>query len=861
MRLYFLILFVSFSLVSNPSRAGVFDRVEAAMDKGDFERAEKLVRKSLEKKELTAGVQYYLSRLYLEKENPSYQVDSAHVFIEAAISTFQNADEPTQALLKEEGIRMEILQRQYVRVAQVAFDLVLSNLSVTLLNQFIQDYKGSELVNTASDIRDSLAFDLAKAENSWQSFEQYVKTYSSSRYLKQAKDQYELLLYKDQTKDQKLDSYARFWKAYPQSPYRRDAEQQIFNKSTANGDSRSFYQYLKNYPRSELAVKAADILYTQSVAAEALDLVQIMGMHPRKDSLFRMHDINVQPLAPYYSQDKYGFMDLAGKELLPAKYPEIPKNYICGNISDVWLQVYQNDALQLISRKGDLLISGVKKARQIGGYIWIVETGRPYVYHSSGFRISDVSVDDALLLRNGWIACRHDYLWGIVSITGKVIVDFKYESIEENGPFLSLKTKEGFVLSTHDQLAKGLPKDIRKYEDFDVIGDTLIQAFEGEIEVLFDDQMQAVIPSADHQIFPAGYLWYTKSASGYQLFDDVFHPLRAFQQAKINGGWLAISENTKWDILSLANDTLSRPQVDSVKLLSDDVLFYMVEKSRRLLFQNNREVELRDESITLLESADGKSKFIVLAGSKTNRVISMWGRELFQASGSELKLLSDSVFSLTRAGKIGVIDRNGKEVIPPAYETIDNSGELIYLLKSGKIGVYDQQREVLIPAQYESRIQLLGNNYLVQKLGKAGVINRNNKVVVATEYDQILEWTDTTFWVRKSDIWSLIGLDGKILLTDILSVRQWQIRDDHELWYVILSKDGHGLWSNKNGELLPLQYNDIINIGSGELPLLFAEQYLKLANFYVVTYFDANGKPLRSDAYRPAEYEKIYCDQ
>lgn len=78
---------------------------------------------------------------------------------------------------------------------------------------------------------------------------------------------------------------------------------------------------------------------------------------------------------------------------------------------------------------------------------------------------------------------------------------------------------------------------------------------------------------------------------------------------------------------------------------------------------------------------------------------------------------------------------------------------------------------------------------------------------------------------------------------------------------VIHKENFYGVLSNKRGEIIPASYTDIINLGTAEEPLFFAEKHIEEAGIYVIIYFDQNGKILRKQAFEEDEYDKIYCDE
>ena len=55
--------------------------------------------------------------------------------------------------------------------------------------------------------------------------------------------------------------------------------------------------------------------------------------------------------------------------------------------------------------------------------------------------------------------------------------------------------------------------------------------------------------------------------------------------------------------------------------------------------------------------------------------------------------------------KIGIIDYNGKEIIPPIYDELFYCTSDIYIVVKGKkFGVLDEKRKLIVPFEYDSII-------------------------------------------------------------------------------------------------------------------------------------------------------------
>jgi hypothetical protein len=77
---------------------------------------------------------------------------------------------------------------------------------------------------------------------------------------------------------------------------------------------------------------------------------------------------------------------------------------------------------------------------------------------------------------------------------------------------------------------------------------------------------------------------------------------------------------------------------------------------------------------------------------------------------------------------------------------------------------------------------------------------------------------------------------------------------------IVHQENAYGVISSRYGRVVPSTFSDIINIGSDEEPLYFAEKNIEEAGIYVVIYYDKQGKLLRRQVFEKEEYDEIYCE-
>lgn len=100
---------------------------------------------------------------------------------------------------------------------------------------------------------------------------------------------------------------------------------------------------------------------------------------------------------------------------------------------------------------------------------------------------------------------------------------------------------------------------------------------------------------------------------------------------------------------------------------------------------------------------------------------------------------SNGYASVTKNRLVGVINTEGKEIIPPSYDHISSfmKDGKAFTRKNGLVGVIDNTGKVIIENKYEYISHFKGDNAVVRKDGLCGVINKNGKIIVDMKYQKL----------------------------------------------------------------------------------------------------------------------------
>lgn len=108
----------------------------------------------------------------------------------------------------------------------------------------------------------------------------------------------------------------------------------------------------------------------------------------------------------------------------------------------------------------------------------------------------------------------------------------------------------------------------------------------------------------------------------------------------------------------------------------------------------------------------------------------------------------NQLFSIQKSSKQGVVNIQGKQVIPVEYDSILFSAETINAVKDGQVEIFNKEGKKQENTKYVSRIQTQNENYIItiDEQGKYGVINKNDDILIKNNY-QYIEYAFSKYFI------------------------------------------------------------------------------------------------------------------
>ncbi len=845
-----------------------------AIEKGDYVDAEEHLQKSLESDPVNPGARYIYSLLYVDVNFPRYSIDSAYFFILDAIIDFDKAEEKILKELSKNEIQRQHLIQQKVSIEDLAFQRADAANTIEDYEFFMENFETAEQVPTSIAKRDMLVFENVRKENTWQAYQGFIKNYPKAEQVAEAQEAYETLLYQDLTKDGKLKSLESFLRDNPDSPYRRESERRILEIRTTLNRPEEFLSFLRDYPESSWNDEVRGRLFHVDKDHFGLSFFdQYAKRRSLRDSLKRVVELSDVYLLPFYEREKYGFMSGGGEIVLPARFEYIKEDYLCAQIFSDLLEVREDGKLKLIDYQGTPAYEGgFDVATDLtAGFVKMRKNGRFGVWHKGGHEVLPAHFEDIQLLGSNILKVKTRGKWAIYSAYGKELMDPLFNDIYLINDYWIFE-KDGFLAVTNLEALTPLKDGGKtqldfKYDEVELVKGEYLLCYAEDNESLIDPNLDIVINSSDHTIIPLKKDWLVKRENGYSYYHEENGSFLedSFNDISYSKGWFAFERDSTWTLLSEKFGFEPKFGQDSVRVLNDFMAFFKKGDTARLAFHPNRLVDLDpEEHIELMgiPSENDSSQYLAISGKETTRIYSENGIFQFGSKYDQVDYISEGYFSFEYRKRKGILNTNGRIVLKAEYDGIGQvEDSLAPILQKGKFGLFDLRNDLVIKPAFRKKLTRYGDYLVGLKDDGYGLLDLEGEELTEFNFASIEKWNDEVALVKKEGSWALYEINTEEYILEEIQRIDYLKDDPEEKIAYLLTNEGFGVFSNTRGEILSPSFNDIINLGTVENPLYFAEKHVPEADFYVVVYTDSDGNTIRSDAFRENEYDLIVCDQ
>ena len=840
----------------SPSRQAV-----NRMQKGKWKGAEESLRKAIRKDTLNPEARFLLSKFYFSNENPSRNIDSAYRYTLLAIRDYGASSVKEKERLKRFPLDSALLIDQRKKIDSAAFERAKLINSEKSYRDFLSTFVYASEQTAAIELRDEVAFVEALKINTYKVFLAYMNTYPASHRVPEAKQRYEKLLYEDKTREGKLKNFEAFYSAYPASPYRKEVEKNIFEIITASGKPSAWTRFISRYPLGTFRSRAEAILYHVSKDEDENAIAMVLT-----DSLKKVHLLEQGFWVSVLRHGKFGFIDHRGVEMLSPQFESISPEYLCGDIREDFLRVDDG----IISRDRHWIMKGsLLDVSDVGSGFLKINSGTCIrLVHKSGLAFSDQCREDVKMIARNFIAFREHMKWGLTSLAGKLLLEPQYDDVMALDELIILVRNGRRIIVTIDEVAAVADKNplaaARVFDDVQRIAPGNYLVRNGSLEGVLNASLEFAVALNRQQI--------TKVQQGLMLNRDQKYFLtgasdklagREFVNVQFYGNWIRLQERDNLQLYDVKQKKVVRHQLDSL-WFENELAFARSNDSLTVYLRSGTALNFAAGTEVSFVKSTGYSGYFFIP-EKNKKVVfnSETGKKLFAFDFDEVEYMGEKIFLVSAGNKKGLLSEAGKVILPLEYAAIVSAGPgIVSLLKDKKFGMYQVKTKKLLKPVYDRNVIPISSNRLVAyREGAYGFIAWDAKPQGLFEFEEVRAWNDTSAMVKKNFQWMIYVIPtGKVVMDKIKDYRFVSNFPGEKV--AIIHRDAYyGIISNKRGEIIPASFSELINVGSEEEPLYFAEKNVEEAEIYVVIYYDKNGKFLAKQVYEEEEYERIYCSE
>ena len=846
------------------------------LEKLNFDRAEDLLQRSLEKDSINPGAWYVYSLMYSMESYPKQDYEQAFDYILKAEEQWDLATEDTRDDIARNDWSLEHFKQQHRLLDSALFAEARGQHSLKAYQHYLDRHPGAKQYTEAVTYRNQLAFAAAEQVNTWQAYRDFSEQYPGATEAPEALLRYQRMQFEEMTAAGTPKAYEAFVRQYPENPYTADAVRFIFNWNTADHNREDYKNFIKRYPQSPLVRTAIDRLYhLYREQGESHLFFAAFGESTQQiDSLRQIDRLNQKPLIPVWDNG-LALADAQGKVLIRLASMQIPDDSLCGGLrSDVLLGT-TGGSKQLLARNGRVFYAGPASAiTDLGhGLLRVTDERGTGLLHKNGDWLIKPRYSAIDLLDGSLVVVSKGGAKGLYTVNEDRLLDIEYEEIMQEGPFILLKRQGRYAVTTTarlHRLAHHEGGDFRfNYDDVELFRKKYLITYDGDQEAVLNERLQNIIPPRPQELNRFGRFWTIAFEGQVQLYDEEENSYSPgfYEQVDGNDSLLIMRQNKRWYYQSVSLPLNPQGSYDSMRLLSDNLLYIADQQAgARVIFDLRDTLALEPgEQVRVMRSMQQKTggrRYLLSNDGQTRRLYAPDGKKILGGRFDEIRIETDFLFVIGEKGRKGLSDSSGLNILPIRYDAIaDYRKGWVSLVDGSRFGAFRYPQQTLITPRYERRLEVIADSMLVAvEEGKSGLLNPQGEIVIPFEFKDIRAWDKERFLVQKDLNWHWYSPGSEMPLSDPFLISSWVSDSPEEKTIIYRGEDGAGMASTRTQSSIAPTLSDLIVLRSGKERFYMGEVSVPEAEMHVLIYYDASGTRLFAHAVGKEAFEALYCD-
>lgn len=306
------------------------------------------------------------------------------------------------------------------------------------------------------------------------------------------------------------------------------------------------------------------------------------------------------------------------------------------------------------------------------------------------------------------------------------------------------------------------------------------------------------------------------------------------EQGKISSEtYFASYKDNKWGVINSKGEDVITPtyqemiiipnQKKDVFLCTYDVNYDTGEYKTKVFNKNNEEILTGYDKIEAIQNYDEnnniwyESNVLKIEKGGKYGLIDLNGKEILPCEYEEITVIANiqNAIKIKKDGKYGVVDTEGNEILKIDYQNIetlgkDNKSGYIVQSVEGKYGIMNYSNSLVVDVQYDKIDKVYGNDlYVVEKEGKQILVNKEQEEVLNndtyTQITAILKTRDTGVIFEKDGKYGVMNLAGEKVIDNTYEELKEAKAD-----ILIAKQNGkYGIIDLQNNQKVEFKYNSI----------------------------------------------------
>ena len=308
-----------------------------------------------------------------------------------------------------------------------------------------------------------------------------------------------------------------------------------------------------------------------------------------------------------------------------------------------------------------------------------------------------------------------------------------------------------------------------------------------------------------------------------------------------NYQYFALYAQNKWGVINQDGDEVITPSYQEMIIIPNEekdvfVCTYDIDEQTgtyktKAINSKNEEIFTAYEQVEAIDNIDKNNNLWyeknILKVSKNGKygLIDLNGKELLPIEYDEITVLDgmENSIIIKKDGKVGLVNDNGSILIEVNYKDIRALGETykdgyITIDDAGKYGVVSATKKQILENKYDEIMPVyLKDYYLIKEGEKKEVIDSNGNVILDSGFDDIKSATTNGVIFVKNNLYGEISTSGEITL----EAKYQDLKEVKDGIYIAKQNDKYGIIDNVGNEQLAFEYAGITY--NEKADLFFAE--------------------------------------